>query len=238
MDAVQTYGDFPVRHIQRFSFSSAPSAASTAWTAIEQEFDGVSVFFQSIGLFIYMFMLLQIRVLIQTPFTRTWWAYTFPMAAISIATTRYAESDPDDNILKNLALILSCFSSFMVLVVLGFTLRIHYRTDWTIDPKSGKIKCQGLFGLDPVIEVCLHDMGKTRKERVTIQKSSNPLPFHPEKQHSYSCKPRASIGSTQEGKHSVYGPSASVDINRMDTKDDVKVVASEGSRLKGLQIER
>ncbi|GAB5369623.1 hypothetical protein AAMO2058_001421200 [Amorphochlora amoebiformis] len=145
-------------HPTLFLFIAAPSAAGTSWSAI-REFDDVSVFWHSIGLFIFMFMFLNIRILVQTPFAITWWAYTFPIGAISIVTTRYAESDLDDRVLQIFAFILSLFSTFMVFVVLGFTIHRLWSCDWSIDQKTGRVKNEGLFKIDPVIEVCLKDTG-------------------------------------------------------------------------------
>eukprot|EP00466_Bigelowiella_natans_P015084 jgi/Bigna1/126386/aug1.2_g1094 len=134
---------------QLFLFIAAPSAAGTSWGAING-WDNVSIVFHSVACFISMFMLLNIRLLLRTKFTVSWWAYTFPLAAISIVTTRYAEGvGADDEVLNLLAFVLSVFSTCVmiihvaaaavVLLVLGFTIYTGYNEDWTIDERTGKV---------------------------------------------------------------------------------------------------
>jgi len=97
---------------------------------------------------------------VKTPFTVSWWAYTFPIGAISIVYTRYAESLNADGFLKYFAFLLSLFSSFMVLMVFLNTVFRVYSADWTVNPDTGKVQNPGLFHIDPVIEICLHKLSK------------------------------------------------------------------------------
>mmetsp|Transcript_1125 Transcript_1125/g.2137 ORF Transcript_1125/g.2137 Transcript_1125/m.2137 type:complete len:439 (-) Transcript_1125:440-1756(-) len=217
-------------HPTLFLFIAAPSAAGTSWAAISS-FDDVSIFFASVALFIAMFMLTNIRILAQTPFTVSWWAYTFPIGAISIVYTRsvlifcghltreaspdhrmdilssYAESLDSDGFLKYFAFILSLFSSFMVLSVFFITLFRLYSADWTINPDTGKVKNPGLFPVDPVIKICLHKMSKaihmrSRDEKDQIAISCVGTTRDSIKQSRTSAKFRGSV-TTGTGEHVV-----------------------------------
>ncbi|KAF6991532.1 hypothetical protein CFC21_008609 [Triticum aestivum] len=73
-----------------FLFVAAPSVASMAWAQINGEFDnGAQVTF-FIALFLYMPLAVRINFFRGFRFSLAWWAYTFPMTGVSIATITYA----------------------------------------------------------------------------------------------------------------------------------------------------
>mmetsp|Transcript_5369 Transcript_5369/g.8468 ORF Transcript_5369/g.8468 Transcript_5369/m.8468 type:complete len:307 (-) Transcript_5369:53-973(-) len=204
-------------HPMLFLFIAAPSAAGTSWGAING-WDNVSTVFHSVACFISMFMLLNIRLLLRTKFTVSWWAYTFPLAAISIVTTRYAEGvGADDEVLNLLAFVLSVFSTCVVLLVLGFTIYTGYNEDWTIDERTGKVTRPGLFGIDDVIELCLVKSENSEKVELARcrrnkqqQDSAGSYPFrfsiddhkHLERQHenimNHKAVGRSELDGTKE----------------------------------------
>mmetsp|Transcript_32780 Transcript_32780/g.63236 ORF Transcript_32780/g.63236 Transcript_32780/m.63236 type:complete len:442 (-) Transcript_32780:485-1810(-) len=106
-------------HPTLFLFIAAPAAAGSSWTALSDHgFDDTSLFFASIALFIAMFMTTNLRLLVQTPFTISWWTYTSTIGSLSVVYTRYAESRPDQDFLRYFSFALSLFSSFMVRQIL------------------------------------------------------------------------------------------------------------------------
>mmetsp|Transcript_11413 Transcript_11413/g.21904 ORF Transcript_11413/g.21904 Transcript_11413/m.21904 type:complete len:173 (+) Transcript_11413:661-1179(+) len=75
-------------HPTLFLFIAAPAAAGTSWDAIAKGFDDTSIFFASIALFSTMFLTTNLRLLVQTPFTISWWTYTSTIGSLSIVYTR------------------------------------------------------------------------------------------------------------------------------------------------------
>lgn len=54
--------------------------------------DGPAVMFLGIALFTLLILLPQIPSLLKLPFGLSWWSYTFPLAALSVACTLYADA--------------------------------------------------------------------------------------------------------------------------------------------------
>ncbi|AES90978.1 putative voltage-dependent anion channel [Medicago truncatula] len=110
-------------------FIAAPSAACIAWQSIYGEFDGISRNCYFIALFLYISLVVRIKFFTGFRFSVAWWAYTFPMTTVSVATIRYAEAVPA-YITKGLALGLAFMSSTMVSVLFVSTLlhALYWRT--------------------------------------------------------------------------------------------------------------
>ncbi|XP_012567410.1 guard cell S-type anion channel SLAC1 isoform X2 [Cicer arietinum] len=102
-------------------FIAAPSAASLAWESIYGEFDGLCRTCYFIALFLYIALVVRIKFFTGFGFSVAWWAYTFPMTTMSVATIKYAEQVPSI-ISKCLALGLAFMSSTMVSFLLVSTL--------------------------------------------------------------------------------------------------------------------
>ncbi|KAL0454258.1 UNVERIFIED_CONTAM: Guard cell S-type anion channel SLAC1 [Sesamum latifolium] len=102
-------------------FIATPAAASIAWGAIYDEFDGLSRTCYFIALFLYCSLIVRINFFRGFRFSVAWWSYTFPMTTASIATIKYAEQVPSV-VSKGLALSLSFMSSTIVSILLVSTL--------------------------------------------------------------------------------------------------------------------
>ncbi|GAU23093.1 hypothetical protein TSUD_183940 [Trifolium subterraneum] len=110
-------------------FIAAPSAACIAWQSIYGEFDGISRNCYFIALFLYILLVVRIKFFTGFRFSVAWWAYTFPMTTVSVATIKYAEAVPAF-ISRGLALGLAFMSSTMVSVLFVSTLlhAFYWRT--------------------------------------------------------------------------------------------------------------
>ncbi|KAH0643177.1 hypothetical protein KY290_034782 [Solanum tuberosum] len=102
-------------------FIATPAAASLAWGAIYDEFDGLARTCYFISLFLYLSLVVRPNFFTGFKFSVAWWSYTFPMTTVSIATIKYAEEVPSF-ITKALALALSFMSTTMVCILFVSTL--------------------------------------------------------------------------------------------------------------------
>ncbi|CAL5207838.1 unnamed protein product [Lathyrus oleraceus] len=116
-------------HLVYSMFIATPSAACLAWQSIYGEFDGISRNCYFIALFLYISLVLRIKFFTGFRFSVAWWAYTFPMTTVLVATIKYAEKVPAF-ISKSLALGLAFMSSTMVSVLFVSTLlhAFYWRT--------------------------------------------------------------------------------------------------------------
>eukprot|EP00249_Psilotum_nudum_P010142 c22359_g1_i1 orf=688-2631(+) len=96
-----------------FLFIAAPSTASVAWEGIAGHFDMVSRITYFVALFLFTSLIVRVNLFRGIRFSVTWWAYTFPTTAVSIATVKY--SDGVTNVFtKGLATLLSLISTISV----------------------------------------------------------------------------------------------------------------------------
>ncbi|WP_029057042.1 SLAC1 anion channel family protein [Stappia stellulata] len=69
-----------------------PSAGFVAWYQINGgEIDAVARLLYYCGLMFVLITLTQVQKLLRLPFTMSWWAYSFPVAAFTIASALFAE---------------------------------------------------------------------------------------------------------------------------------------------------
>lgn len=70
-----------------------PAVACIAWVALHDGGDPgiVGRLFYYMGLFTFLLLLLHVPKLVRVPFYPSWWAYTFPLAAFTIASFHYTQ---------------------------------------------------------------------------------------------------------------------------------------------------
>ncbi len=80
-----------------FIFIAPPAVGFLSWLALHpgQAPDGFALVLFNVGLFLTLLLTWQIGRFIRLPFTLSWWAYSFPVAAITLATLRMAEASGD-----------------------------------------------------------------------------------------------------------------------------------------------
>ncbi len=73
-----------------FIFIAPPAVAFLAFTNLTlNQLSPFAIFLYDAALFFFMLMLFQLNTLRKLPFTLSWWAYSFPVAAITTATYKY-----------------------------------------------------------------------------------------------------------------------------------------------------
>ncbi|XP_066365031.1 S-type anion channel SLAH2-like [Miscanthus floridulus] len=76
-----------------FLFVAVPSVASMAWARLCGEFGFGAKIPYFISLFLFVSLVVRINLFFRgIRFSLAWWAYTFPMTSVAIATTMYASS--------------------------------------------------------------------------------------------------------------------------------------------------
>jgi len=85
-------------------------------------FDGVAQGFFSIALLVAFLLVIRLRQFLALPFAASWWAYTFPLDALTIAALRYHEGI-GDGFSRGLAVGLLALATLVVGAVFALTLR-------------------------------------------------------------------------------------------------------------------
>ncbi|CAD6332695.1 unnamed protein product [Miscanthus lutarioriparius] len=75
-----------------FLFIAAPSVASVGWARLCGEFNYAAKILYFTSLFLYMSLVVRINMFRGVRFSLAWWAYTFPMTSVAIATAVYASA--------------------------------------------------------------------------------------------------------------------------------------------------
>ncbi len=99
-----------------------PALIFLASLALGGSVDGVARGFFSIALLVALVLAVRLRQFLALPFAASWWAYTFPLDALTIAALRYHEGigHPASAVLAALLLALA---TALVVGVLGLSLR-------------------------------------------------------------------------------------------------------------------
>lgn len=74
-----------------FILIAPPAVGFVSYIALNGELDNFARILYGAGLFITLFLLVQFRRFSSLSFSLSWWAYSFPMAAITIASLQYYE---------------------------------------------------------------------------------------------------------------------------------------------------
>ncbi|EMS66941.1 S-type anion channel SLAH2 [Triticum urartu] len=104
-----------------FLFVAAPSVASMAWTRISGEFNNGAKLLYFVSLFLYVSLVVRVNLFRGFRFSLSWWAYTFPMTSVALATVLYA-SEVDNMLTRALAVGLSGIAVVTVTSVLATTM--------------------------------------------------------------------------------------------------------------------
>ncbi|KAM3413145.1 hypothetical protein ACQJBY_004363 [Aegilops geniculata] len=104
-----------------FLFVAAPSVASMAWTRISGEFNNGAKLLYFVSLFLYVSLVVRVNLFRGFRFSLAWWAYTFPMTSVALATVLYA-SEVDNMLTRALAVGLSGIAVVTVTGVLATTM--------------------------------------------------------------------------------------------------------------------
>ncbi len=74
-----------------FIFIAPPAVAFISFTQLTMSaLSPFAIILYNAALFFFMLMLFQLNTLRKLPFTLSWWAYSFPVAAMTLATFKYA----------------------------------------------------------------------------------------------------------------------------------------------------
>ncbi|XP_037472749.1 S-type anion channel SLAH2-like isoform X1 [Triticum dicoccoides] len=104
-----------------FLFVAAPSVASMAWARISGEFNDGAKLLYFISLFLYVSLVVRVNLFRGFRFSLAWWAYTFPMTSVALATVLYA-SEVDNVLTRSLVVVLSGIAVVTVTGVLVTTM--------------------------------------------------------------------------------------------------------------------
>ncbi|KAK1554114.1 hypothetical protein Q3G72_008046 [Acer saccharum] len=106
-----------------FLYIAAPSVASLAWKSIAGAFDTASkmLFFLSLFLFTSLICRPTLFKRSMRSFNVAWWAYSFPLTMLALASTEYAQQ-VKGTIAHLLMLVLSALSVLVALCLILFTL--------------------------------------------------------------------------------------------------------------------
>ncbi|KAG0516769.1 hypothetical protein BDA96_09G031800 [Sorghum bicolor] len=105
-----------------FLFVAVPSVASMAWARLSGEFGFAAKIPYFISLFLFMSLVVRVNLFFRgVRFSLAWWAYTFPMTSVAMATTVYASS-VNSLVSRALAIGLAGIASVTVTGVLGATM--------------------------------------------------------------------------------------------------------------------
>nr|CAD1842568.1 unnamed protein product [Ananas comosus var. bracteatus] len=105
-----------------FLFFAAPSMASLAWDAISSTFDTSCKMFFFLSLFLFASVVSRPALFKRSMrrFSVAWWAYSFPLTALALAATEYAQ-EVKGEVANALMLVLSILSVVVTLALMVFT---------------------------------------------------------------------------------------------------------------------
>ncbi|VAH70948.1 unnamed protein product [Triticum turgidum subsp. durum] len=103
-----------------FLFVAAPSVASMAWARISGEFNNGAKLLYFVSLFLYVSLVMRVNLFRVLRFSLAWWAYTFPMTSVALATVLYS-SEVNNMLTQMVAVGLSGIAVVTVIGVLATT---------------------------------------------------------------------------------------------------------------------
>ncbi|XAR68110.1 hypothetical protein NMG60_11003122 [Bertholletia excelsa] len=105
-----------------FLFFAAPSLGSLAWDSITGTFDNSSKMLFFLALFLFMSLVSRPTLFKKSmkKFNVVWWAYSFPLTVLAIASTKYAE-EVKSGAAHLIMVVLSALSVLVSLALMVFT---------------------------------------------------------------------------------------------------------------------
>ncbi|KAK6792977.1 hypothetical protein RDI58_012058 [Solanum bulbocastanum] len=102
-----------------FLFSAAPSMASLAWASITGTFDTTSKMFFFLSLFLFTSLICRPSLFKKSmrKFNVVWWAYSYPVTLLALASTRYAK-EVKGKVPHTIMLTLSSLSVLVIIALL------------------------------------------------------------------------------------------------------------------------
>ncbi|KAK4723014.1 hypothetical protein R3W88_013247 [Solanum pinnatisectum] len=102
-----------------FLFSAAPSMASLAWASITGTFDTTSKMFFFLSLFLFTSLICRPSLFKKSmrKFNVAWWAYSYPVTLLALASTRYAK-EVKGQVPHTIMLTLSSLSVLVIIALL------------------------------------------------------------------------------------------------------------------------
>ncbi|XP_049390658.1 S-type anion channel SLAH4-like [Solanum stenotomum] len=102
-----------------FLFSAAPSMASLAWASITGTFDTTSKMFFFLSLFLFTSLICRPSLFKKSmrKFNVAWWAYSYPVTLLALASTRYAK-EVKGKVPHTIMLTLSSLSVLVIIALL------------------------------------------------------------------------------------------------------------------------
>jgi hypothetical protein len=91
-----------------------------AWARISGEFNSGAKLAYFVSMFLYASLVVRVNLFRGFRFSLAWWAYTFPMTSVALATVLYA-SEVDNMVTRTLAVGLSVLAAVTVTGVLATT---------------------------------------------------------------------------------------------------------------------
>uniref|UniRef100_M8BDL8 Tellurite resistance protein tehA n=1 Tax=Aegilops tauschii TaxID=37682 RepID=M8BDL8_AEGTA len=114
-----------------FLFVAAPSVASMAWARISGEFNDGAKLLYFISLFLYVSLVVRVNLFRGFRFSLAWWAYTFPMTSVALATVLYAsEVDNEFNDGAKLLYFISLFLYVSLVVRVNLFRGFRFSLAW------------------------------------------------------------------------------------------------------------
>ncbi|WP_292830876.1 SLAC1 anion channel family protein [Microbacterium sp.] len=110
-------------------FIAPPSIIMLSWGVLTGDLSGpVPRILAGAALMFVLLLVARIRVLIRVPFAISFWAYTFPMAAVSAATIAMAGANPGV-IIAIIGVVLLAFTTLLVFAAMALTFRAAARSE-------------------------------------------------------------------------------------------------------------
>ncbi|KAH7405244.1 hypothetical protein KP509_15G062200 [Ceratopteris richardii] len=104
-----------------FFFVATPSTASVAWAIVAGNFNTIAKMIYFLALFLFLSLIARARFFYGLRFSTAWWAYTYPMTALTSATVHYSMA-VRHRFTQLLAVLLLAVASLTVLIVFAFTI--------------------------------------------------------------------------------------------------------------------
>lgn len=99
-----------------------PSVGFLSWIAIQGEVDAAARILYYVGAFLFLLLLTQVPTFLRLPFFLSWWAYSFPVAAFTVATLELGMR-LDLPLMETAGVILLALTTVLILGLGKLTLR-------------------------------------------------------------------------------------------------------------------